>query len=209
MAEVNKDDLSRPSKSLAEIRPREAIATNSNQQKRPKAVESEKEETFGDRIVRNAKGIDFDGIKDRLLFDWLFPEIISTLGDILRMIFSKDGRGRPRSSKKNGRYTSYNSIYDEKHGDRDRRDPSKQDFRKIRLEFYDRDVVVEVLDELRENLEKSNGGYVTVRELYSLADLPTNPAMFNWVWYDLEDCTIERVGDHYILIMPPATGVNR
>ena len=206
MAEVNKDDMTKSTgRSLAEIKPREAIGS-AVPTKKPKAVEATHEETFGDRIVRNAKSIDYEDIKDRLLFDWLFPEIIATIGDILRMIFSKDGRGKPRSSKRHG-YTSYNSIYDEKHGNRERKDPTRQDFRKIRLEFYERDVALEVLDELRERLERSNAGRVSVRELYSLADLPTNPAMLNWVWYDLEDCSVERVGDNYILIMPPAEGV--
>ncbi len=80
----------------------------------------------------------------------------------------------------------------------------RQDFRKIKLEFEDREEAEEVLDDLREELESSKDGYVSVRTLYSLADMPTNTEMFNWVWYDLEDCTIERAGVHYILRMPPA-----
>lgn len=209
MAEVNKDDITKPTNSLAEIRPREAIANTQNAPKKPKAKEAEKEETFGDRIVKNAKNIDYKRMGDDLLYDWLFPEIISKLGDILRAIFSKDGRVVTRGSRKRGSYTSYNSIYDEKRGDRDRRDPTRQDFRKIRLEFYEREDAVQVLDDLRERLEGSNVDYVTVRELYSLADLPTNAAQLGWGWYDLEDCYIERLGDNFVLRMPPAEVIKR
>lgn len=85
-----------------------------------------------------------------------------------------------------------------------KRDPTRQDFRKIKLEFCDREDAVEVLDDLREELESRKDGYVPVRSLYSLADLPTNNVMLNWVWYDLEDCEITREADHYILKMPPA-----
>lgn len=208
MAEVNKDDLKKPAGSLAEIKPREAIATPGNSPRKAKArvPEEDHEETFGDRIVKNARSINYRKMGDDLLYDWLFPEIISKIGDILRMIFSKDGKITNRNAKTKG-YTSYNSIYDEKNRDRDGRDPTRQNFRKIRLEFYNRQDALDVLDDLRESLERSSNGYVSVRELYSLSDLPTNPTMYNWVWYDLEDCSIERLGDHYILIMPPATGV--
>ena len=60
------------------------------------------------------------------------------------------------------------------------------------------------MDDLRERLEGSNVDCVPVRDLYSLADLPTNSTMLNWVWYDLEDCRIDRNGENYILRMPPA-----
>ena len=85
-----------------------------------------------------------------------------------------------------------------------RRDPTRQDFRKIKLEFCDREDAVEVLDDLREELESSKDGYVPVRSLYYLVDLPRNAEMIKWVWYDLDDCRIYREGDYYILKMPPA-----
>jgi len=85
-----------------------------------------------------------------------------------------------------------------------RRDPTRQDFRKIRLIFNDREDAVEVLDRLKEELEVSKDYSVSVRTLYRLADLPTNNVMLDWGWYDLEDCAITREADHYILKMPPA-----
>lgn len=199
MAEVNKDMIP-TSSSETDIQTK---GQPNNKPQKPKAKEVEKKKTFGERIADNFMSIDYGKIKDRLLFDWLFPEIISTLGDILRMIFSQDGRGRTRSgSRKRNGYTSYSEAYDERR--RDERDPTRQNFRKIRLEFYEKEDAEEILDDLRESLAQNNNGYVTVRELYSNADLPTHSAMLNWVWYDLEDAYIERVGDNYILRMPPA-----
>ncbi len=80
----------------------------------------------------------------------------------------------------------------------------RQDFRHIQLVFETREKAEDMLDELCERLESSKDGYVYVRDLYSIADLPTNSAMLNWVWYDLDDCTIEQSGDNYILKMPSA-----
>jgi len=80
----------------------------------------------------------------------------------------------------------------------------RQDFRHITLEFRSREDAMDVFDELEGRLINNKENYVTVHDLYSLADLPTNTAMLNWVWYELDDPSIERVGDNYILKMPPA-----
>lgn len=79
-----------------------------------------------------------------------------------------------------------------------------QKYKGIRLEFQKRDDAQDTMIELKEMLESSDKGYVSVRDLYSLAEMPTNPEMNKWVWYDLEDSTIERSGDNYVLKMPPA-----
>lgn len=210
MAEVDKDKLKEkfPSNNYTEIKPREEIAPEETSKKKHRA--KEKRKTFGERIAENFLNLDREQIRERLLFDWLFPEIISTIDDILRMIFLGDRaggsrRGRRDRDRRSG-YTSYNSIYDEKRRDRDydSPDPTRQNFRRIRLEFYERDDADEVLDEMRESLEESDSGWVTVKELYSLSDLPTNSAMYKWGWRDLEDCIITRQGDNYILEMPKA-----
>lgn len=221
MAEVEKDKLKEqfPSNDYTQIKPREEIGKQMDPAKtnKPKPDKTkmkkgvvEKKPTFGERIANNFMNIDYEGIKNRLLFDWLFPEIISTLGDVLRMIFSQDGRGSSRGSARRKRdgYTEYSSISDGSSKRRER-DITRQDFRKIKLEFYDREDAEEVLDDLRERLEGSNVDYVPVRDLYSLADLPTNSTMLNWVWYDLEDCRIERIGEYYVLRMPPAEARRR
>ena len=85
-----------------------------------------------------------------------------------------------------------------------RRDPIRQDFRKIKLKFCDREEAQEVLDILSDTLNDSSVDYVDVEYLYRLADLPTNWVMREWVWYDLEDCSIYHQGNCYILKMPPA-----
>lgn len=89
-----------------------------------------------------------------------------------------------------------------------KKDPTHQDFRHIQLVFESREDAEEVLDDLKTilktTIETGDKAHVQVRDLYSVANLPTNSAMFNWVWYDLDDCRIERNGDNYILKMPPA-----
>ena len=171
----------------------------------------EKEKGFFERIADNFLNIDYDRIKDRLLYDWLFPEVVATIGDILRMALSKDGNPirRRRDSKSNGGgKIPYSSISDEKSKERDRDNPVRQNFRKIKLVFYTREDAESIIDDLRESLQESNVGCVTVRELYSLADMPTNYSMNSWGWYDLEDAIIERDGDDYILEMPKAEPIS-
>ena len=217
MAEVEKDKLKEqfPSNDYTQIKPREEIGKQMDPAKanKPKPDKTkmkkgvvEKKPTFGERIANNFMNIDYEGIKNRFLFDVLFPEIISALGDVLRAIFSQDGRGSTR--KKGGGYTAYSSISDGSNRNRER-DITRQNFRKIKLEFYERDDAKDVLDDLRERLATSASGCVSVRDLYSLADLPTNSTMLNWIWYDLEDCSIEPYGDHYALYMPPAEARRR
>ena len=104
-----------------------------------------------------------------------------------------------KSKSKISSYEPYKRIYNSYCSVQNR-----QDFRKIKLEFVDREEAKEVLDNLRDELELSKDGYVLVRTLYYLADLPINSIMREWGWYDLEDCEITREADHYILKMPPA-----
>lgn len=217
MAEVDKDKLSKqfPSSNLTQIKPREEVGNQLEPAKKQVPEKSKmksgvvnKKPTFGERIANNFMNIDYEAIKDRFLFDVLFPEMISALGDVLRSIFSQDGKGTVRRKRGRGDYTEYSSISDGNSRQREK-DITRQDFRKIKLEFYEREDAEEVLDDIRERLESSSVDYIPVRDLYSLADLPTNSAMLNWVWYDLEDCRIERNGENYVLRMPPAEPRNR
>jgi hypothetical protein len=207
MATVGDDKM--PSNNYTDIKPKESFAPPAEAPKK-KIKAKEKKRTFGERIAENFLNLDKEQIRDRLLFDWLFPEIIATFDDILRMIFFGDRNGGPRSSRRSERGRSgYNSIYDERRRERERDDPTRQNFRHIKLVFYSREDAEEVLDDLRESLEESSGGFVTVKELYSLADMPTNYAMTSWGWFDLEDCIITRDRDDWILEMPKAEVVRR
>lgn len=209
MAEVGKEKLG-----YTQIKPREEVGKALEPAKKAVPDKSKmksgvvnKKPSFGERIANNFMNIDYEAIKDRFLFDVLFPEMISALGDVLRSIFSQDGKGTVRRKRRDG-YTEYSSISDGNSRRREK-DITRQDFRKIKLEFYEREDAEEVLDDIRERLESSSVDYIPVRDLYSLADLPTNSAMLNWVWYDLEDCRIERNGENYVLRMPPAEPRNR
>ena len=82
----------------------------------------------------------------------------------------------------------------------------RQNFRKIKLAFRTREDAHDVLHDL-EDTYLDIYGYATVRDLYSLADIPTNWVMNSWGWYDLEGVTIEQKGDDWILTMPPAEDI--
>lgn len=210
MAVVGDDKM--PSNNYTDIKPRGEIKAPASNEKKKSKVKGLKKQTFGERIAENFLNLDREQIRDRLLFDWLFPEIIATFDDILRMIFFGDRNGGPRGSRRGDRGRSgYNSIYDERRRERERDDPTRQNFRHIKLVFYTREDAEEVLDDLRESLEESSGGFVSVKELYSHenVDMPTNYTMTNWGWFDLEDCIITRDRDDWILEMPKAEAVRR
>lgn len=89
------------------------------------------------------------------------------------------------------------------------KEPSKLgDFKKIRLSFDDFDEAKDVLEDLKGSLESSEDRYVTVKELYSLAGLPTNCMMSGWGWYNLDDCEIILLKDQCELWMPPASRIS-
>lgn len=186
-----------------------AEPSNTKKKRRDRVVERN-EPTIGDQIVDNVKNLDKGKIRKRLVFDWLFPEIIATIDDILRMILLGNNNAGKRRRDKNG-YTHYSTgINDDDRGRnredlrKEENDPTRQNFRRIRLEFYNREDAEDVIADLREELEENTAGFVTVKELYSLAELPTYSTMYKWGWFDLEEATIERVGDNYVLEMPRA-----
>ncbi len=178
-----------------------------DEKKKPKIKPTKK--TVGERIAENFLAADREDIKEHLLFDWLIPEIKSAIEDIIHMVLygTRGGSRGSRNRSGGGRYTPYNSIYDERKRERERGgdlDPTRQNFRRIRLTFYAREDAEEVLGDLRDSLEESSGGFVTVKELYSLAELPTNSTMYKWGWFDLRDARILREGEDYTLEMPRA-----
>ena len=85
----------------------------------------------------------------------------------------------------------------------------RQNIRKIKLLFNTQEDAYDVLYDLKDTLLENIEGYATVRDLYSLADMPTNWAMNSWGWYDLKGVTIEQKGDEWILIMPPAVAIDQ
>ena len=94
--EPTKKDLDFRPNNYTSIKPVEDIVPKEEKPKR-KIKGKEKEKKFTERIAENFLNIDYDRIKDRLLYEWLFPEVVATIGDILRMILSKDGN--PRSEE--------------------------------------------------------------------------------------------------------------
>lgn len=203
--EENKQNEQFPRNDYTSIVPREQLAAQKRENRPKRQVQAKiKKQTFGDRIAENIKNIDHEQIRERLLFDWLFPEIVSTVADMLRMVFFGNKNGGTGRAGNKGRYTTYNSIYDGSRRDRSTADLSKQNFRHIRIPFESREDAEYVLDELRESLETSASDCVTVKELYSLANMPTNYSMTKWGWYDLEDANIMRQGEDHVLEMPKA-----
>lgn len=174
--------------------------------------------TVGERIVDNFMSIDKEEIREHLIFDWLFPEIISMIESFLRSVLSNNGKPMVFTKSKRERdgrtYTAYDAISSIKRQEKDKAMPTRQDFRRIRLTFYERDDAMGVRDDMMEDLAQSSGQFVTVKDLFShpMVELPTDSTMYKWGWYDLEDAIVTRYGDDWVLEMPkavPISGLNQ
>lgn len=177
-------------------------------EKKPRARETKP--TFGERIANSFLSANREDIREHLIFDWLIPEFKGMLEDVLHMIlFGTTGGSRRKRGNERGS-AGYNSIYDgESRRSRERDDPTRQNFRRIRLTFPTREDARDAIDNLREALADAECGYVTVKELYSNEGFPTNSAMYRWGWYNLEEYRITRSGDEFVLEMPRAEVINR
>lgn len=167
-----------------------------------------KKKKLGERIADSFLMADRQDLKEHLFFDWFIPEVKAVIEDVVHMLLYGTSGGGGRSRKKDkgiGRLIDYAGVYDEKKKNRDREvDPTRQNFRRIKLRFDSREEANEVIDEMRESLAANSAGYVTVKELYSFLNEPTNYTMSRWGWYDLEDAMITRFRDDFILEMPSA-----
>lgn len=189
-----------------EIRSRREAPGQNKKKPKPKVKPKVKKQTIGEKIAENFLAADGEDIKDHLIFDWLIPELKAALEDVLHMLLygGRGGRGGRRGRDRSERgYTSYDRAFDD---DDRRRDPTKANFKHLEFHFYNIKDAQRVLDDMREALETSSGGYVTVKELYNhdYIQRPTTYSMGNWGWYDLEDADIAIQRGEYILKMPPA-----
>ncbi len=173
---------------------------------KPIAQAKEKKRTFGQKFADRFLSITKDEIQNRLIDEWLFPGICNAIEDLVHFILFQD-RIRPgsRRDRDDGRMRriDYNGRYDES-----RREPYlNRRTRQPELVFDTRDEANEVLETLYEYLDDYRK--VTVKDLYTLADMPTDFTMTNWGWYDLSDAIVLRCDEGFLLRMPKIQEIRR
>lgn len=190
----------------------------------PKAVvtvspkESEKEEKQTIRYVvdepklknKFIKAFFGDGIrdfKDGLIEEIIVPAIKDMVVGAVEDLFDT-GRGprrRRRGYDEDDEYVSYSSYYKSDRRERNRDDYddrySRDDYRNIG--FYTKVEAMDALDRLKERLERSKKGYVTILDFYDILDkVSKNPQDAKWGWRDLSYVRPERRGNRYYIDFP-------
>ena len=171
---------------------------------RPIATAKEKKRTLTQRFADRFLSFTKEEITDRIIDEWLFPGIANAIEDLIHFVLFQ-GQGRPRRRRDGDRLrrVDYSSSYDD-----NRRDSYlSRRTRQPELIFDTRDEADEVLNTLFDILDDYSR--VTVKDLYSLADMPTDFTMTNWGWYDLSEATILKCSEGFLLQMPKIQEIRR
>lgn len=213
MPDENKTTEQRfPPNDYTSIKPRAQDIPSGDKKKdeiKPVARGKTKKKTFGERIAENFLATDREEIKEHLLFDWLIPGIKNAVEDIIHMLLygeATDPRIRRKRGESRVERVPYNSIYDGKRRRDDEYIPRKRN-RSPELIFDTRQDAEEVLSTLFEYVD--DYGVATMKDLYSLADMPTDHTMYKWGWYDLREATVVKVREGFLLKMPKAEPIER
>lgn len=155
------------------------------------------------------------GFVEYTLLEVLVPGIKDALADAVHGTIDNalgtSSRGRRRSSRDRGGYTSYNRMSESRRGrgdrDRDRDDDRRGRRRETRVADDVREVILdsrveaeEVVDSMIELASKYD--CATMRDLLSLIGEPHNPTHEDWGWFDLRGTRIHRVGGGYLIDLP-------
>lgn len=154
---------------------------------------------------------DAANVKSYILSDVLVPALKKLISDIVKdgiemVLYGGVGGGSRRDSGRSS--VSYRKYYDERRDDRGSRET------RARSRFDYDDIVFETrgdAEAVREQMECviDRYGFVTVADMYDLADL-TQPYTSNkYGWYNLHSADVVRVRDGYILKLPKAEPIDR
>lgn len=172
---------------------------------KPVAKGKEKKKSIGQRLTDSFLCTSGDDIKDRVIFDWVIPGIKNIMEDILHMILFGE-KVDPRIKRERGEsrmsVRPYNKYYSDDRRDKERYIPSDRERRSREPEVIyptkadAEEVMVKMFDIV------ADGQRATLKDLYSLSDMPTDFAMSNWGWRDLTGMDVVQVRGGWMLKMP-------
>lgn len=182
-------------------------APSSNKERGPIASGKEKKKSIGQRFIESFLSVTKEEVQTRLVDEWLIPGVKHALEDLVHFILFQD-RLRPggrRSRDGDGlRRIDYSGKYDDR--DRESSYISRRS-RQPEIVFNTREEAEEVLEALFSYLDDYRK--VTVKDLYSLADMPTSYTMTYWGWYDLSEAIVVRCEEGFLLKMPKIQEIRR
>lgn len=170
----------------------------------PKAVAKGKlkKPTIKERLTDSFLAASGEDIKERVIFDWVIPGVKNILEDIVHMLLFGD-KPDPRISRSRGESKIGGIPYNKYYGD-DRR---RKDEYIPRSRSRDPEVIFGTRGEAEDVLTRlfdivTTYGRATVKDLYSMSDMPTDFAMSNWGWRNLTGASVVEVRGGYLLKLP-------
>lgn len=212
MSSIDNDEQY-PGNSYMEAQRKTTITKIDSEETKPQTVKKplvkgrEKKKSFAKRFAESFFIITKEDIEEKLLTEWLVPGIKNMIEDAVHMVlFGGKSRAGYRKDENGNRLrvVSYDKAYDD---NRSRGVISPRRNRKPELIFDTRDDADTVLETLFEYLEDYHR--VTVKDLYTLADMPTDYTMNDWGWYDLSSAKVIRVEEGFLLDMPKVEVIKR
>lgn len=161
----------------------------------------EKKKSFGERLTDSFLASTGEDIKHSIIYDWMIPGIKNMVENIVHMLLFGD-KADPRITRSRGESRISQVRYDKYYDDRRRKDeyiPRKPN-RNPEVIFTTRSEAEDVLTRMFDLLSEYQR--VTVKDLYSLADMPTDFAMSNWGWRDLTGASVVEVRGGYLIKLP-------
>lgn len=171
----------------------------------------QKKRGIGKKFSETFLGDNFHNVGEYILFDVLIPAAKATVSDIvsqgIEMLMFGESGSRSRNTRRDGgrSYISYNNYSRDRGNQRDRQTRTinrraAHSFDDIILES--RSEAEEVLDNLIESTVQY--GYASVADLYDLVGITHNYTDQKWGWDNLNNASVRRVREGYLIELPKA-----
>lgn len=154
---------------------------------------------------------DISNVKNYIFMDVLVPAIKKAIYDIVTngidmFLYGGTGKSKPSSS---GSKVSYRNYYDQKNNNDYRRsEPARNHngFEYDDIVFNNRGEAEAVKEQMQAAIGRY--GFVTVADLYDMADLPAPYTSQKYGWMDVSGAEARRERDGYVLKLPRAVPID-
>lgn len=190
--------------------------SNSNLSKEKEAAQPERQvkkvitgnvrtrENKGRKFLGNFIASDADSVWDAIFMDVLVPSLKKLLSEGITtaadLFIYGESKGRSKSSDR----VSYRKYYDDRYGDRDRREserrPARNRFDYDEIVYETRGQAEVVLRHMREACDEY--GLVSVADLYEFSGESAPWTSHDYGWMSLRTAEVKRIRDGYIIDLP-------
>lgn len=168
-------------------------------------VKGKKKKNTGRKLTSAFVSEDVSNVKSYIVMDVLIPAAKKAISDMVTNGIDMILYGETRESKKRSSHRVSYTSYSDYSRDRDRPRRSSRGYSYDDVIFDTRDEAKDVLESMEEIIETYD--YVTVADLYDLADISSEFTDNNYGWTSVRNADIVRVKEGYVIKLPKATAL--